>query len=255
MRELTAEGDPTVAGSILGEVGQAVATVSPGDGRLLWANDACERLFGYGAGTLAGRHLSDISAAPVHSPGARAASIAREIARAGVWSGDTEGVRADGSTFGCVASISELAEGEAGRVWIAVFLRTSQSLAADPRPVATRQVTELVFEGASAPMAVVGTDLRVAEGNRALLELTGRPYHEVVGQGFAGVLHPDEARPVLDRLHAVLEGDADIVRGDTRLAAADRRGLPVSLTIALVRDLDRRPLYALLILEPIPAPP
>jgi PAS domain S-box-containing protein len=255
MRELIAEGATTMAGSILGDVGQAVATVSPGDGRVLWANDASERLFGYAAGTLAGRHLSDISAAPVHSPGARAASIARQIARVGVWSGETEGVRADGSTFGCVASVSELTGGDGARVWVAVFLRTSQSLAADRQPAATRQVAELVFDGSSAPMAVVGTDLRVAEGNRAFLELTGRSYHEIVGQGVAGVLHPDEARPVLDRLHAVLQGDADIIRGDTRLAAADRRGLPVCLTIAVVRDLDRRPLYALLILEPIPAPP
>jgi len=254
MRGLIAEGDErTVSGSILSEVGQAVATVSPDDGRVLWANGACERLFGYAAGALAGCHLSDISAAPVHSPGARAETIAREITRAGVWSGGTEGVRSDGSTFGCVASISELAETE-GVVWVAVFLRTSQSLAVEREPVA-RQVAELVFEGASAPMAVIGTDLRVCEGNRALLELTGRSYHEIVGHGLAGLLHPEEARPVLDQLQSVLEGKADVVRGDTRLVAANRRGFHVRLTIALVRDLDRRPLYALLIFEAVPAPP
>lgn len=258
MHELTADsghamsssdGNP-LSSTVLAELGQAVATVSPADGRILWANAACERLFGYASGALEHHHLSDISAAPVHSPGARAAAMERELARAGVWSGDTEGVRSDGSMFPCIASFSELEDGAAGgRVWVAIFLRASASEMVDERPLAVRRLTESVFEGASVAMAVLGTDLRVAEGNRAFLELTGRSYHEVVGHSVSGVIHPDYVAPLLDRLHAVLEGDPEFVRDDTRLIAADRRGTPVRLAAALVRDLDRRPLSALLFLE------
>ena len=258
MHGLTTDGGqamPSVDGNplrstVLADLGQAVATVSPFDGRILWANAACERLFGYAGGALEQLHLSDISAAAVHSPGARAVAMERELARAGVWSGDTEGVRSDGSMFPCIASFSEMEDGAAGeRVWVAIFLRTSASEAVDERPLAVRGLTESVFEGASVAMAVLGTDLRVAEGNRAFLEMTGRAYHEVVGHAVSGVIHPDYVAPLLDRLHAVLEGDPEFVRDDTRLIAADRRGTPVRLAAALVRDLDRRPMSALLCLE------
>src|SRR6478736_9774083 len=40
------DGNP-LSSTVLADLGQAVATVSPLDGRILWANAACERLFGY----------------------------------------------------------------------------------------------------------------------------------------------------------------------------------------------------------------
>jgi PAS domain S-box-containing protein len=114
---------PPLPASILGDMGQALALVSPSDGRLLYVNPACERLFGYEAGTLDEHHLSEVSAAPARSPGDRAVTIAREIAGAGVWTGESEGVRADGSTFACIVSLSEIEDAAlGGRVWVAVFL-------------------------------------------------------------------------------------------------------------------------------------
>jgi PAS domain S-box-containing protein len=240
-------GPGALEGSVLGALGQAVAAIAPADGRIEWANAACERLFGYGAGALAGRHISDISVAPVHSPGARAAAIERELGEAGVWSGDTEGVRADGATFPCVTGFSEIASG-GSPIWIAVFLRGGGASAAE-RPLAARRLSELVFERSSAAMAILDRALRVSDGNRAFLELTGRAYHEVVGHAISAVLHPDRVTADLARLQRLLEGGVDIFHERTLLIAADRRGLPVDLTATLVRDLDRRPLSALLLLE------
>ena len=108
---------------VLSEMGQPVAIVSRSDGRIQYVNPACERLFGYDAGALDDHHLSELSAAPAPSPGDRARTIAREIATTGVWNGDTEGVRADGSTFPCIVSLSEISgDGPEERVWIAVFV-------------------------------------------------------------------------------------------------------------------------------------
>ena len=120
----------------LAKMGQAVALVSPTDGRLLYVNAACERLFGYGARGLADHHLSQVSAAPARSPGDRALTIAHEMATAGVWSGDSEGVRADGSTFPCIVSLSEVAGADPeDRVWIAVFVAGHPPAAQPPGPL------------------------------------------------------------------------------------------------------------------------
>ncbi len=119
---------------VLSEMGQPIAIVSRSDGRIQYVNPACERLFGYDPGGLDEHHLSELSAAPAPSPGDRARTIAREIATAGVWNGDTEGVRADGSTFPCIVSLSEIsADGPEKRVWIAVFVAGHPPSPPEPR--------------------------------------------------------------------------------------------------------------------------
>ena len=101
---------------VLAETEGAAALVSRADGRILSANAACEALFGYGPGALAGRHLSELSFAPAEWPEERAHTIAREIAATGAWSGETEGLRADGTRFGCIVSLSGT-----GDEWLAEF--------------------------------------------------------------------------------------------------------------------------------------
>jgi PAS domain S-box-containing protein len=128
------------------KIGQAVALVSPDDGRLLYVNAACERLFGYGPRGLEDRHLSQVSAAPARSPGGRALTIAHEMATAGLWSGDSEGVRADGSTFPCIISLSEFDDPAfGGRVWAAIFLERHRA----PAPGAAEQPFQIVFDTAT----------------------------------------------------------------------------------------------------------
>jgi len=104
---------------------QPVALVSRADGRVLSANSACERLFGYAAGALDDRHLSEMSAAPARSPQDRAHEITHDIAATGQWRGEAEGLRANGTTFPCIVSLSEIDGGEPGsRIWAAVFTPT-----------------------------------------------------------------------------------------------------------------------------------
>ena len=130
----------------LAKMGQAVALVSPTDGRLLYVNAACERLFGYGARGLADHHLSQVSAAPARSPGDRALTIAYEMATAGVWSGDSEGVRADGSTFPCIVSLFEIDDAAlGGRVWVAFFVARHRA----PAPGAAERPFQIVFDTAA----------------------------------------------------------------------------------------------------------
>ena len=109
----------------LPETSLPMAHVSRADGHVISVNAATERLFGYARGALHGRHLSELSAAPARSPEQRAREIAHDITVTGVWSGESEGLRADGSTFPCTVSLSEVAGAEPGsRVWVAVFTPT-----------------------------------------------------------------------------------------------------------------------------------
>src|SRR4051794_31492483 len=102
MREMTTGEDRRAPPPALHGTRQPVALVSRADGRILSANTSCERLFGYTAGALHGRHLSEMSAAPARSPEDRAHEIEHDITATGVWSGESEGMRANGTTFPCI---------------------------------------------------------------------------------------------------------------------------------------------------------
>ena len=123
--EMTSGEDRRPPPPSLPEMSQPVALVSRADGRVLYANAACERLFGHPPRRAGRPPHPELSAAPTRSPEDRARAIAREIAVAGVWSGESEGLRADGSTFPCTVSLSEIDGAEPGsRAWIAVFTPT-----------------------------------------------------------------------------------------------------------------------------------
>jgi PAS domain S-box-containing protein len=231
---------------VLAEMGQAAALIALDDGRLLYTNRACERLFAFAEGGLVDRHLSEVTAVAVHSPGDHAAAMRRAIDTKGVWSGHTEGIRRDGTTFPCVASLSEIDDPSTGdRVWIAVFTELGRPPAADaPSPP-----FQVVFDEAAVPLAVVGSDLRIVEGNRALLQLLGRRHHELVGKPVSELIHPELVSEQLEQLRHLLEGGIGELRGETKLFAADHGAIPVRLTAALVRDFDQRPLSALLVLD------
>src|SRR4051794_22376452 len=124
-RDMTTGEDRRAPPPALHGTRQPVALVSRADGRILSANTSCERLFGYAAGGLHDRHLSETSAAPARSPEGRAHEIAHDIAATGVWSGETEGMRANGTTLPCIVSLSEIAGGGPGsRRWGGVFTPT-----------------------------------------------------------------------------------------------------------------------------------
>ena len=114
--EMTTAGDRREPPAVPAEVSGPAALVSPSDGRIHSANPACERLFESAPGGLAGRHLSELSAAPARSPEERAHTITRAIATTGAWSGQAVGRRADGSTFSCVVRLSK-----ADEMWLAEF--------------------------------------------------------------------------------------------------------------------------------------
>jgi PAS domain S-box-containing protein len=99
----------------------AVALVSASDGVVAHTNPTWDRLLGYGPGELTGRHISVVAAPPEEDvPGRRVHEITEGLEREGVWRGDTQYVRRDGSAFWCATSIGQFYDPELGAVWVIV---------------------------------------------------------------------------------------------------------------------------------------
>ena len=134
---------------------------------------------------------------------------------------------------------------------VAVFLELHAKSQAAARSEALLQAA---FDHAPIGLARLDLDARVADVNRALAELLGRPTAELHGRTFESLLHADDAAPdapwrsVLgaDRLEGVahelrlLTPESEEVPCDVRFSLARAEGLAADSLIVQVQDLRER---------------
>ena len=103
----------------LGNADSAVAAIGPDDGIIAYTSGPWDRLFGYEAGELTGRHVSVVTlAADDQAPAARLHAIIVDLQRDGMWQGDMDNVRRDGTHFRGVTTITEVDDERRGRMWL-----------------------------------------------------------------------------------------------------------------------------------------
>lgn len=106
--------------AILDTMAEGIYLVSAENGKILYANPRFERMFGYGSGSMVGRHVSIVNASTEKNPEATAMEIMDVLDRTGHWSGEVHNVKKDGTTFWCYANVSVLDHHRYGRVFISV---------------------------------------------------------------------------------------------------------------------------------------
>jgi PAS domain S-box-containing protein len=105
-------------GEMLNIVAEGIGLSRAGDGVLVYANPAFERMFGYATGELFGRALFSLTEAGQFAVDWKA--VAAAIEAHGQWSADVCARRKDGSTFWCNCTISAWTHPKHGQVWISL---------------------------------------------------------------------------------------------------------------------------------------
>lgn len=100
-----------------------------------------------------------------------------------------------------------------------------------------------LFEHAPIGKAVVAPDGRWLLVNPALCELTGYRAEQLLAGRFHDITHPDDLNVDQALLADCLAGQRDRYEIDKRYLRADGTLIWVTLSVSLVRDTDRRPLY------------
>jgi PAS domain S-box-containing protein len=108
-------------------------SVSDESGVIVYTNPAEDSMFGYAAGELVGQHVSVQNAYPPEENARIVGEVIAELRRAGVWEGEWENVRKDGTPFITHARITALME-EGRTYWVCV-----QEDVTDTRLAARRQ--------------------------------------------------------------------------------------------------------------------
>jgi PAS domain S-box-containing protein len=103
---------------ILASLSEGVSLTRDSDGCIAYANPAFERMFGYAAGELVGQPVSLLNAPEVPTPQEVAHSIMETLRSSGVWEGEIQNVRKDGTSFWSQAAVSGSDHPTWGRVWV-----------------------------------------------------------------------------------------------------------------------------------------
>jgi PAS domain S-box-containing protein len=119
--------DLRLYGEIVANMAEGVTVVRATDAVILYTNPRFDELFGYGPRELVGRNVAILNAS---SPSKGAEQLSREIIAAlnrdGVWEGELQNVKKDGTAFWCRASVSTLDSSRFGRVWVGVHADITQ---------------------------------------------------------------------------------------------------------------------------------
>ncbi len=79
--------------------------------------------------------------------------------------------------------------------------------------------------------------------NRAFRDIIGYSEHELIGDTFRPITHPDDLASDLERRQRMLDGELDRCRVEKRLLHKDGHWVWAELNVAVVRDADGAPLH------------
>jgi diguanylate cyclase (GGDEF)-like protein/PAS domain S-box-containing protein len=115
------EGELLTLSQITFNMGEGAMLVRASDATILYANPAFDKMFGYEADGVIGKHISILNPATEVAAENPSAIMLRELRTSGAWRGEICSVKKDGTIFWCSANLSTFTHSEIGQVWIFIY--------------------------------------------------------------------------------------------------------------------------------------
>lgn len=170
-----AEDELRFHSQILEHLTEGVQLTNTQNERLVYANPTIEKMFGYEAKELIGKHVSILNA-----PGNPSDDIVREIVAAlradGEWKGTVHNKRKDGTLFWTHANISSFTHPQYGKVWVSVQEDITERKQAEERIKAALAEKEAllreIYHRTKNNMQVIRSMLELRAATRQNAEIT-----------------------------------------------------------------------------------
>ena len=244
---LALEDELRFQSAIAEHMAEAVILLRAGDGEILYANETAASMFGYAREELVGEPIARLNVPTAEAPLARATEILEGLEHDGVWSGEIEHVRRDGSVFWCSVSVSPFEHPGHGTVWTSVHSDVTARRAADEALRTFRGA----FDDSPLGIALVDADLRLVDANRAVCAIVGFTRDELVGRRLEEIAHPGDAPDDRELARLALTGEIPQHRAEARFITKRGTVVRVEQTATVVRGPDDRPAAGLVIVDPI----
>lgn len=213
------------------------------DGRIISWNRAATGLTGYAADEVIGLKLrSFFDGAGMNE--AWNDYIRTTIIEAGSASGENWCLRKDGSRFWCTYSLDRVDDDHGQMIGFAGTMcdLTGRKTYEDALRASETKFRS-VMDNSPVGLALVGTDGRWLEVNRALSELLGYSPEELVQTNFQQLTHADDLEIDLHLVNDVLTGKRASYRMEKRYIRKDGSMVWGLLSVSLIRDANGDPAY------------
>jgi len=208
-----------------------------GHGHIALVNAQAERMFGYRRQELVGQGISELIPQRLRSQHRHHFKAYARDAAARPMGGDHElyALRKDGTEFPVEISLSPIETDEGMMVSSAI-----RDISARKRELVELRTAEELFRGAfdGSPigMALADAEGRIVRVNSALCDLTGRGVRELAGQRFDTLTHVADAGAARQVMGALLSGECDQYKLETRFLHASGAPIWVSLQATTITD-------------------
>ena len=208
---------------ILRSMFAGIMLVRASDSTILYANPRFSAMFGYAPGELDGRPVAILNAPGEEASEEVARRIIVKLKTEGVWKGEVENVRKNGSRFWCEASVTAFEDTDCGTLWVTVQLDVSARKHAEAELRRSEERLGLVLEATGGG----AWDWNIQTG-----EVYFSPYW-VSSLGYAaadvprtvtfweGIIHPNDMPRIRKALAAHFEGHTATYECVTRLRRKD----------------------------------
>jgi diguanylate cyclase (GGDEF)-like protein/PAS domain S-box-containing protein len=182
--------------NILNNIAEGVQLTRASDSTIVYTNPQFERLFGYQSGELLGKQVTIINAPGDKTPEEMANAIIIELARTGVWRGEIQNIKKDGTIFWCYANVSMFEHPKFGQVYVSLHKDITERKQIEK----ALQESELEFRTLAEVMPQIFWISR-ADGepiytNHQWTDYTGLKLEENKASNWIVPFHPDEQKRI-----------------------------------------------------------
>jgi PAS domain S-box-containing protein len=230
------------------------------DLRIVWGNQAAERIVGLPLAELMGAEGFTSVLPSVRADGSPLTPEDRPIritARTGKpLTGHTVGIRRAGGAHTWLSVNTGFLRAAESADWYGVVATFTDITAHKNAEQALRESEERfrqTFELAASGIAHVDLDGRFLRVNRSLCEILGYAAQDLVGRSVKQISHPEDRDVTDGERQRVRRGELPVVRFEKRYLRRDGTTVWVELAVALARGADGTPLYEIAIFDDITA--
>ncbi len=108
---------------------------------------------------------------------------------------------------------------------------------------------EAIYEGALSGVLLITADGQVIDANPAMVQLLGVESADRIERQFAHYIHPEDRESVVAKVRELLAGDSNSLHQQHRLVRGDEQVIWVSASLSIVRDLDGRASFGILMVQ------